>query len=62
MQFIGEEGVGFDFDEHFGGDEPADFDHGAGGTDFAENLAVGTADFFPVGDMRNEEARADYVR
>ena len=51
----------FDFDEERGIYELADLDHGGGGTNGAEELAVGAADRLPLGDVGNEHASADDV-
>ena len=58
---FGEDGFGFDFDEHLGRNEAADFDHGARRSNIFEDFAVGAADGFPVGDVFYEDARADDV-
>src|SRR4029077_8089807 len=57
----GKDGVGFDFDEHVGRDELADLQHAGGGPDGRKNLPVSAADFFPLGDVHNIEARAHHV-
>jgi len=54
-------GVGFDFDQHVGVDQFADFDHGGGGHDSFEELAVGAAGFFPARDVGDEHSCADDV-
>jgi hypothetical protein len=57
----GEDGVGFDFDEHVGGDELADLQHAGGGADSGKNFTVGAADFFPVRDVHDIKASAHHV-
>src|SRR5580704_14560354 len=54
----GEDGVGFDFDEHVGGDELADLQHAGRRADGSKNFAVSAADFFPVGDVHDIKASA----
>src|SRR5438309_10861614 len=56
-----EDGVGFDLDEHLGGDQAADLHHAGGGADGGEEFAVGASDFLPIGDVDDEDACADYV-
>jgi hypothetical protein len=60
-QNSGEDGVGFDFDEHVGRYELADLQHAGGWADGGKNFSVGAADFFPLGDVHNIEAGADHV-
>jgi len=57
----GDDGVGFDFDEHVGRDELADLQHAGSGADGGKNFAVGASDFFPVGDVHDIEAGAHHV-
>ncbi len=56
-----QDGVGFDFDEDFGRDEFADFDHGSGGADVLEKFTVGTADLLPLGNVGDEDPRANDI-
>ena len=42
-------------------DQRGDFDHRRGGADVAKEFAVGAADFFPVGNVGDEHARAHDV-
>lgn len=44
----GDDGVGFDLDEHLGGDEPRDLDAGGGGVDAGEGFAVGAGEVSPI--------------
>src|SRR5258708_39609675 len=46
-----EDGVGFNFDQHFGRDQAADLNHAGGGTNVAKEFAMSAADFLPFGDV-----------
>jgi len=46
---------------HFGRDETRDLHHAGGGPDVAEKFAVGAANFFPLGDIEDVDARANNV-
>ena len=51
--------LGFDFYEERGVDELTDLNHGGGGTNGAEELAVGTTDRLPLGDVGDERTGTD---
>src|ERR1700730_16236622 len=60
-QASGDDGVSFDFDEHVGGNQFADLDHAGGGPDGGEDLAVGAADLFPMGDVDDKQPGAHHI-
>src|SRR6185437_814000 len=59
--FSGKDGFGFDLDAPPGIEELFDDDHGGGGTDAGEDLAVGAADLLPVFGVGEIYAGADDV-
>jgi hypothetical protein len=61
LDFLFDDGVGFDFDLGFRVDESGDFDDGCGGADFGEDFAVDFGDLFPFGDVNDVHAGAEYV-
>ena len=54
-------GVQFDFDAPIWIEQGGDYEHGGGGTDVAEELAVDAAYGFPVFNVSEIHAGADYV-
>ena len=53
--------VGLDLDQGGVVDQARDLDHGQGGSDLIEELAVYLADLLPFLDISHEDPRADHV-
>ena len=59
--YSGKDGFGLDLDAPLRVEELFDGDHGGGGADVGEDLAVGAADLLPVFGVGEVHARADDV-
>src|SRR5438477_3614979 len=56
-----EDCVGFDFHQHFRGDQAAHLDHAGCWADGGEEFAVGAADFLPLGNINDKDSCAHDV-